>query len=386
MAEPSDDPFGGLPFLGDLARAMSGQGPISWDAARQFAQLSATGGEVEPNVDPAARIAVERLATIARMHLIDLTGADLDDAAPRVVTPGQWAAETLEAYRPLFTDLATALSRQHGSDEESTDPMAQMMAGLSKMMAPAMLGMAVGSMVGDLAKRAFGVHDLPIPRNDLSLSLVPATIDRFAADWEINPDEMRMWVLAHEYAGSIVESAPGLRSALSSLIRRHVGAFRPDPDAIAERLGNLDISGGDPMESLQQTLGDPEILLGAIRSDEQRELEPLIDSVVAVVVGLTDWLVDAVAVRVVGGEALRIAEAVRRRRLESTPADLFVDRLLGVRLDAEQVRRGKEFVQGVVDRVGDDTALSMLLTNPDAAPTASEITAPGLWLARLGVD
>ncbi|MDA2945722.1 MAG: zinc-dependent metalloprotease [Actinomycetota bacterium] len=386
MAEPPDDPFGGLPFLGDLARAMSGQGPISWEAAQQFAQLGATGGTTEANVDPASRIAIDRLAGIARMHLTDLTGIDLDESAPSVVTPGRWAADTLEAYRPLFTDLATALSRHAEADEGAGDPMAQMMAGLSRMMAPAMLGMAVGSMVGDLARRAFGVHDLPIPRQSPTLSLVPSTIDAFANEWEIGADEMRMWVLAHEYAGWIVGSATGLSSTLSGLIRRHVGAFRPDPDAIAERLGSLDMSGDDPMEALQRTLGDPEVLLGAIRSPEQRELAPALDAVVAAVVGLTDWLVDAVSVRVVGGEALRIAEAVRRRRVESSSADVFVERLLGVRIDDAQVREGKAFVQGVVDRIGEDRAISTLLTHHDAAPTANEITAPGLWLARLGIE
>ena len=59
-----------------------------------------------------------------------------------------------------------------------------MMAGLSQMMAPAMLGMAVGSMVGQLAKRAFGQYDLPIPRPAAAeLVLVPATIDAFAEEW-----------------------------------------------------------------------------------------------------------------------------------------------------------------------------------------------------------
>lgn len=386
MADLPDDPFGGLPFLGDLAKAMSGQGPISWDAARQFAQLGATGGAAETNVDPAVRIAIDALAPIARMHLEDVTGAAVPSLTPAVVTPGRWAHDTLEAYRPLFTDLATALSQQSDTDDAPSDPMAQMMAGLSKMMAPAMLGMAVGSMIGDLARRAFGVHDLPIPRDTASLSIVATTIDTFANEWDIPLDEMRMWVLAHEYAGAIVGAAPGLRSALSALIRQHVAAFRPDPDAVAERLSSLDMSGDDPMAALQRTLGDPEVLLGAIRSDEQRALEPTIDALVSAVVGLTDWIVDAVAVRVVGGESLRIAEAVRRRRIETAPADAFVERLLGVRLDAEQVRRGKEFVQGAVDRVGERRALDALLSHPDAAPTAAEITAPGLWLARLEIE
>ena len=51
-----DDFFSELPMFGDLAKALQNQGPLNWDAARQFAQLGATGGTPEPNVDPAARL------------------------------------------------------------------------------------------------------------------------------------------------------------------------------------------------------------------------------------------------------------------------------------------------------------------------------------------
>ena len=260
--------------------------------------------------------------------------------------------------------------------------MMAMMAGLSKMMAPAMLGMAVGSMVGHLATRAFGTHDLPIPRQPATVTLVPANIDGFAADWEIPIDEMRLWVLAHEFAGHALFAAAHVRDALSDLVRQHVGGFRPDPNAVAERLGSLDSDAADPMAALQQALGDPEVLLGAVTSPEQAALRPRLDALVAVVVGYTDWIVDAVAVRVVGGNALRIAEAVRRRRVETTASDTFVEQLLGIRLGDAQVARGKAFVQGVVDRTG-DAGMAPLLLRPDAIPTPSEVDAPGLWLARL---
>ena len=297
----SEDPFSGIPFLGDIAKAMSGQGPINWDAARQFALLGATGGEQEPNVDPASRMALEALVPIARMHVGDLTGADLSTTDVVTCSRSQWAADTLDSYRPLFTDLATALSGATGVDEDATDPMAQMMAGLSKMMAPAMLGMAVGSMTGDLAQRCFGVHDLPIPRIDQRLKLIGANIDAFAAQWEIPLDEVRLWVLAHEFAGQAVLSSPNFATPLSTMVRQYVAAFRPDPDAVIEKLGGLDPTSADPMEAIQQTLGDPAILLGAVSSEAQREMEPRLDAAVAAVVGFTDWIVDAVSVRVVGG-------------------------------------------------------------------------------------
>jgi putative hydrolase len=381
------DPFAGLPLFGDLSKALAGQGPLNWDAARQFAQLGASGGEAEPNVGPDVRIAYETLSRIARMHVADVIGVEHEIGEIRAVTRTQWAAETLEAYRHLFTEMATALGAANdpGTDVDATaaaDPMMSMMAGLSRMMAPAMVGMSVGSMVGRLATRAFGTHDLPIPRRPEQVTLVPANIDGFATSWEIPLDEMRLWVLAHEIAGFTLFQAQHLTDALSSLVRRHVGGFRPDASAITDKLTSLDVEADNPMAALQQALNDPELLLGAVTSAEQQALRPELDALVSVVVGYTDWVVDAVAVRLVGGNALRIAEAVRRQRVETSAADSFVEQLLGIRLGDQQVARGKAFAQGVVDRAG-DAGLLPLLERADALPTPAEVDAPGLWLARI---
>lgn len=383
--EERPDPFSGLPLFGDLAKALAGQGPLNWDAARQFAQLGAAGTSPEPNVAPDVRMSYEDLSRIARMHVADVVGASTDDVGEILaVTRSQWAAETLEAYRHLFTEMATALGTVAGDDEAeaATDPVASMMAGLSKMMAPAMVGMAVGSMVGRLATRAFGTHDLPIPREPERVTLVPANIDEFAAQWEIPVDEMRLWVLSHEIAGHTLFGAQHVRDAVSDLVRRHVGGFRPDASAITDKLTTLDVESADPMAAIQQAFNDPELLLGAFTSPEQVALRPQLDALVAVVVGYTDWIVDAVAVRLVGGDALRIAEAVRRQRVETSSSDSFVEQLLGIRIGDDQVARGKAFAQGVVDRAGDQGLLP-LLERADALPTPAEVDAPGLWLARL---
>ena len=383
------NPFSGFPMFGDLARALQGQGPLNWDAARQFAMLGATEGQTEHNVEPAVRIAYADLARIAGMHVNDVTGSDTAFPEPRIVTRSQWAAETLDAYRPLFTDLATSLGQQPADDaaSEAGDPMLQMMAGISKMMQPAMMGMSVGSMVGALSKRVFGLHDLPIPRGKQEVVLVARTIDDFAAQWQIPLDQMRLWVLAHELSGFQVFAVDHLRDALAALVRSYAGGFRPDPTSLADQLGGFDPMGGgdDPLQALQQAFSDPEVLLGAVQSAEQRALQPRLDAAVAAVVGYTDWVVDAVAVRVVGGEALRIAEAVRRQRVERTPDDVFVEKLLGIRVGDDQVARGKSFVQGVVDRVGEH-GLTRLLALPDPLPTPNEVDAPGLWIARVGGD
>jgi putative hydrolase len=382
----SDNPFENLPMFGDLARALAGQGPLNWDAARQFAALAATGGAAEVNIDPSVRIKFGELAQIAELHVRDLTGFDGPSPEVLPVTSGAWAQRTLEAYRPLFTELATSLGQPVAPSDDDldldADPMMAMMANLSKMMAPSMMGMAVGSMVGRMATQAFGQHDLPIPRQDSSLTVLPGNIDRFAEEWSISADEMRMWVLAQELTGHALFSITSLREDFASLVRRHVGAFKPDPEAIAEKLSSLDSDEGDPMQAMQQVLSDPAVLLGAVQSAEQRELQPSLDAAAAAVVGYVDYMVDGVSVRVIGGDALRIAEAVRRRRVDHNADDLYTERLLGLRLTHHQVQRGKNFVAGVVDRVG-EARLSALLARPKALPTAAEIDAPGLWVARL---
>lgn len=377
----ADDPLASLPLFGDLSRALAHQGPLNWDAARQFAQLSSTAGEPEHNVDPAVRLSYEQLSSIASMHVADVLGAT-SAPSPTTVTRSQWAHTTLEAYRHLFTEMATSLGAPPAGGPEASDPMAQMMAGLAKLMGPAMVGMSVGSMVGRLSTRTFGTHDLPIPRQPDSVTIVPVNVDAFAGTWEIPLDEMRLWVLAHEITGYELFAAGHVRDALSDLVRRHAGGFQTNPDALADKLGDLDAASGDPMAAFQQALNDPELLLGAVTSPAQEALRPQLDALVAATIGFVDWVVDAVAARLIGGDALRIAEAVRRQRVESSTEDRFVEQLLGIRIGEAQVTRGKAFVQGVVDRAG-ESALRLLLDRPDSVPTPNELDAPGLWLARL---
>ena len=395
MAEgdPADNPFGGIPMFADLARALSGQGPLNWDAARQFAQLAATEGATEANVDPSVRFALADLARIAEPHVLDVTGQDVAGYEVTTTTPGAWAQQALEAYRPLFTELAVSLGKRPaaGLDDSddpdgSSDPMMAMMAGLSQMMAPSMLGMAIGSMIGRLGRRAFGQYDLPIPRPAAkTVALVPSSIDAFADDWSLPRDSMRLWVLVHELTTHAVFSVAHIREGLSDLVRAHVGAFEPDPAAVADKLGSLDMDTDDPIAALQRTLGDPEILLGAVRSPAQAALQPQLDAAMAAIIGFVDHVVDTVTTRLIGGDAQRISEAVRRRRIETSPDDVFVERLLGLHLTRQQVERGKAFVAGVIER-GGASAVNQLLDIPGSIPTPAELDAPGLWLARLEID
>lgn len=151
-----------------------------------------------------------------------------------------------------------------------------------------------------------------------------------------------------------------------------------------DRLSGVELGTDDPMSAMQKFFTDPTILLGAVRSPEQEAQAPALDAIVAAIIGYVDHHVDRVADAVLGGGS-RIAEAVRRRRVEASPQDTFVEQLLGLKLSPTQVERGTTFIDGVVERAG-TAALTNLHSRAGNLPTPNELVAPGLWLARLEVQ
>ena len=399
MAEDeAPNPFNN-PLFAQFQRAMSAQGPLQWDVARQTALMAATEGVTEHNVDPQRRIAVESLANVARMHVAELTGLATPVAVPLdVVGRATWANLTLQAWKPYFDALAQAIGgtanntatdtadttadNTAASEADESDPMMAMLANVSKLIAPSMLGMSVGTLVGRLATNTFGQFDLPLPRDPHDrVVIVISNVDSFADEWSIPRDDMTMWALTHELVSHGVFGVAHVRQTVQQLVSQFAGGFRPNPGALSESISSLDISSGDPMKLLNSLLSDPTVLLGAQRSAAQERVAPILDAAIAGIVGYIDHYVDRVTARILG-QASPIGEAVRRRRVAQSGDRVFVERLLGVDLTSEQVDRAQQFIAGVLERAGDD-GVALLLAKHGNLPTPSEIVAPGLWLARL---
>ncbi len=98
-------------------------------------------------------------------------------------------------------------------------------------------------------------------------------------------------------------------------------------------------------------------------------------------VGVVDHVLDVVGARLITSYGM-LTEALRRRRVEASEADRFVERLFGLELTQATYDRGSRFVEGVIERAGDD-GLRRLWSGPEMLPTPAEVDAPGLWLARI---
>ncbi len=407
-----DNPFAAMNFfLQDLSRMFSGQSGSSWDTAGQLAASIAAEGRPESNVDPLERNAVEQLARVAELQVAEVTGRAVDEPVRlEPLNRAQWSRRFLDDERPLLERLSgsigAALRAQLGELDADGDGLADlglpqvpglspeaMMRQMMEMMGPMLLGMVAGSTAGHLATRALGHYELPLPRpTGGPLTMVLANVDGFADDWSLPRDGIRLWVCCSDVAHHQVLTLPHVRSHLDQLLTEYVSAFSQDGREIEQRMRELGVdgledlgAGSEPeLEALQRLAGNPDVLLGAMQSDRQRDLMPRIEAVVATVEGYVDWVLDRIGARLIP-DYERATEALRRRRVEAGPASRFVEHLFGLELSQATFDRGSAFVDGVVERAGDD-ALTRLWTDVESLPTPAELDAPGLWLARMGIE
>lgn len=400
----SPESFGSGGFFGsgpladlmrNLARLFTTEGPLNWEIARQMAQWAATGGEPEPNPEPVARVRLEELIRVAELHVSEATGLSVSAGGlltVRAVTPSDWALRTLDAWKPLLEKLAARMSASlPGSAEspespeagpESGDPMGRLFGNLPQMLGPFLFGLQSGAMVGQLANRAMGQYDLPMPRPASDeLLIVASAIDKFASDWSLSEDDVRMWICLREATNHAVLGRPHVRERLDELIGAYIDGFDPSSASLEERL-----SGFDPtdMNALQQAFSDPEALLGELQNDTQRRLQVPLRALLAAVTGYVDHIMDGVGRRLIGSYG-PLTEALRRRRLEESAGNRILGKLSGVWLDGSDYERGQSFIRGLVERAGEDT-LSKLWQSARELPTPAELDAPGLWLARMEFD
>ncbi len=359
----------------------------------------ASDGGAEPNVDPAVRIAIEDLARVAELHVEQAVGVTLpSDTKVTAVTRSVWTGQSVTAYRPFFERFGEALSAgiQSGSSElESTedlgldpdDPLAglfpaHIMGQLFATLGPMLVATSAGAMLGHLGQQALGQYELPVPRSTSEILVVPANIDTAAGEWDVPVNDLRLWLLIHELVAHSVLSVPHVKARLDALFIDFAAAFRPDPEAIGEKFGA--VTDMAEMQQMAETMSDPDVVLSLMRSPAHDLLVPQVDAMVAAVLGFVGHTVRTISDGLIRAAPI-IEDRMKERLIDVAPADRFMERLLGLEIDENTLSRGDEFIGGVVARAGDE-GLRRLWSDELDIPTAAEVDAPGLWLARIGLD
>ena len=339
-------------ILGDLLQVMGGPsaGGARIDLARTLAQAVASGGEPERNVEPADRMKFEELARIAELHVAELTGLPLTATGATIditaVSPGAWAVQTVEDWRFLLEAMTepaepkagktgtagtpgpgsgeapgrgkgplgyvdTARSGDMPADfepgfdsgfdpdiEPSEQGPADLLARYMATMGPMLAAMQLGSAIGHLARSTMGAYDLPIPRPGPRLLVVPANVTRFAEDWSLTPDEVRLWVCLRELTAHAVLSRPHVAQRLQELLVRVVLGMAEDTSGLVDQLQGFDLT---QPESLQNLLADPTGLMSLEQSPARRRAAEDLSAVMTALLGYVEHILDLAATRLLGG-------------------------------------------------------------------------------------
>jgi putative hydrolase len=387
------DLFGGsgdpAEMMTNMMRMFSGLagGGGGLDSAMQIAVSIASGGSTEANVDPVDRMALEQLGRVAELHVGQATGLRTSSGSPLTIAPvnkGEWVRRSMQAYKPLLEQLASSMATPTVDGEMADDPQMAAFEQLFSSMRPMMVNLTTGSMIGHIGSRALGTYDLPIPRpGSNELLVVVPSLDAFGEEWSLERDELRLWIALSEVAHHTVLSIPHVAQHMTLLLGKYANAFRNDPTAITDSLENFEPSGdfADVQARIQEMFGDPSAMLGSMRSAEQEAMLPDISAATGAIVGYVDHIMDSIGSTLITSYG-QMTEALRRRRVTASSSDRFVERLLGLELDQDLYDRGRAFIDGIVEREGEE-GLGKLWEKVEHLPTPNELEAPGLWLARI---
>ncbi|NNN21314.1 MAG: hypothetical protein HKL80_04845 [Acidimicrobiales bacterium] len=246
------------------------------------------------------------------------------------------------------------------------------------MIAPAMLAMQIGSMVGHLAQTTFGAYDLPLPRVERKeLIVVTSNVTTFANDWSLDLESVRLWVLTREMLMLVVFSSPHIDKSIRELISAHARGMKMDADEIASKLQNVDLT--DP-SALESAFGDPEAMFGGQQTLEQIWAAESISAGIAAIEGFIHYVGHSIIEKTLGNVSL-LEESLIRRRVTRSEAVKYGETLFGLTLDQSNIEMGEKFISEVVDLAGLN-ALANLFNSENGLPLPSELESPELWLDR----
>jgi putative hydrolase len=352
----SDDLFARLFELFDQP------GPVNWKLAAEVARHLA--GEHQP-VEPWAAEEFRDLARLAEYRLEAV--APFRVAASSDVLPldqRSWAERNLESYASLVEPFSTSV----GGD----GPVAPLFA----QMAPVIVGLQAGSLVGSLSTWVVAGFDAGLPpEHPGPMTLIVPNVSALEVD-DVDVHEVRLWVTTNEAAFRTVCQVPWMQDHLAHLVGAFASATHIDPS----KLGGLMAGGADPAE-LERAIEDAGGISSLIGGEEAEAPRAELEAFLGAVTGCSRLL----ARRALGTTAPnfdKISETRDRLRTETIAGVPTI----GVGpVDPEATRLGDVFNQEVERRYGDD-ALTGLWSDPTRMPSAAELRDPTAWAARVLLD
>ena len=342
-------------------------GPVNWRLAAEIAhQMS---GPAQP-IDPWLAEEYQDLARLAELQVTSASGLTITEAlTAQPVDRRTWVDENLQSFRYLVEPLSAKLAGDLSSSQPFLQPLA-----------PALLGMQMGVMIGFLSTRILGQFDIGMPSADAkALYFVVPNIEDFASSNHLDAKQVRLWIALHEVTHHAEFSVPWVRPQFLDMVSTYIGGLDLQSERFTERFESIT----DPSQ-MQSLFDDPAGLAGWIGEPSDREALDQIQAFMAFIEGYAEYIMDVAAPQLLP-DLDRMRSAVHERRNEPSESEQALNRLLGLELKQEQYELGAEFCRDVARRWG-GTKLAKVWEDPANLPSLSELADSTAWAARVLLD
>jgi coenzyme F420 biosynthesis associated uncharacterized protein len=347
---------------------------IDWNVATATGVRWVRPGPQVPLSEARAVVAeLRQLAAEVAEPVRELTGLPgaPDDGIVAVVDRPGWIRANVDGFRVVFDPLV-----QHMAERGAAAPGASVISAVGSRVT----GMQAGLILAYLAGRVLGQYELFLPpdpdaaKGDAPagrLTLVAPNIVMIERELGVDPSDFRRWVCLHEETHRTqFTSVAWLRPYVQQQMTEFLLASDLDPASILSRL-----------RAAADAVTGSGSLIEAIQSPRQREILERLTSVMTLVEGHGDYVMDAVGPSVVPSVA-QIRAKFSSRRGTAGPMEQALRRILGIDLKMKQYEQGSRFVQMVVAEAGMET-FNKVWTSPETLPTPAEIAEPLAWLERV---
>jgi coenzyme F420 biosynthesis associated uncharacterized protein len=356
---------------------------IDWNVATSTGVRWARPGPAVSMAEARKVVAeLRKLATAVQEPVREVTGLPgLGDGGRIAVVdrPG-WIRANVDGFRVVLEPLV-----EHMRERGTAPPPGSVIGTVGSRVT----GMQAGLILAYLAGRVLGQYELFLPPDPDAaepsaadapagrLTLVAPNIVMVERELGVDPHDFRRWVCLHEETHRAqFTSVSWLRPYVQQQMTEFLLASDLDPASILDRLRST----ADAVAGAVR--GGGESLIEAIQTPRQREILDRLTSVMTLVEGHGDYVMDAVGPKVVPSvEEIRAKFSARRH--SGSRVEQAIRRILGIDLKMKQYEQGSRFVKTVVDEAGMEV-FNKVWTSPETLPTRDEITSPRSWLERVG--
>jgi len=371
---------GGMPdlsaLLGQLQSFMQPyDGPLNWDLALDTARKSAAAGG-DPSPSQKQKDAVADAVRLADVWLDGTTAFPSGIVTATAWSKAEWLVNTADVWRRLVEPVAqSSVSSLSGAMPPEMAAMAGPMVGFLGKAVGALLASQAGSGLGALAGEVLSVSDVGVPLAEPGrAALLPTNVAAFADGLDVSEDDVLLYLSLREAAHQrLFAGVPWLREHLIDAIREYAAGVEVNVQAIQERveeqMRGIDVN--NP-ESLQQLFENGMFELP--QSPKQKAALEKLEIALALVEGWVDEVVSqAAAARM--PSAVKLQEAVRRRRAAGGPAEQAFAQLVGLELRPRRLRDASTLWGSLRARQGVE-ARDGVWMSPALLPTSADLDDP----------